>query len=119
MILFFMRDIEEYARFRFLKYTSCYIDILKFYLGEKGDYKSIETIPQLNLWLEFGASKTTQISLMSMGFTRTAALEFSDVMVNPDLDKESCLAWFKNNNIHTMDLPQSIVIEAERILDLQ
>ncbi len=26
-----MREIEEFARFRFLKYTTCYLDVLKFY----------------------------------------------------------------------------------------
>lgn len=114
-----MRDIEEYARFRFLKYTTCYIDVLKLYLGSKGDYASIDKIPQLNLWLEFGASKTTQISLMAMGFTRTAALEFSDLIVDESFDKEQCIRWFISNNIHAMDLPASIINEAERILGLQ
>ena len=114
-----MREIEEYARFRFLKYTTCYIDILKLYLGSKGDYESIDKIPQISLWLEFGASKTTQISLMSMGFTRTAALEFSDLMVDENFDKEKCLWWFSINDIHSMDLPASIVSEADRIISLQ
>lgn len=94
-----MRDIEEYARFRFLKYTTCYIDVLKLYLGTKGDCAAIDKIPQLNLWLEFGASKTTQISLMAMGFTRTAALEFSDLIVDENYNKEQCLHWFQTNNI--------------------
>lgn len=114
-----MRDIEEYARFRFLKYTTCYIDILKHYLGSKGDYESIEKIPQLSLWLEFGASKVTQITLMSMGFTRTAALELSDLMVDENFDKDKCIWWFTNNDIHSMDLPAPIVSETERILQLQ
>lgn len=114
-----MRDIEEYARFRFLKYTTCYIDILKLYLGTRGDYESIEKIPQLSLWLEFGASKVTQITLMSMGFTRTAALELSDLIVDDNFDKEKCLWWFSKNDIHSMDLPAPVIAEAERILKLQ
>ena len=28
-----MREIEEYARFRFLKYTTCYLDVLRFHLN--------------------------------------------------------------------------------------
>lgn len=114
-----MRDIEEYARFRFLKYTTCYIDVLKLYLGTKGDCAAIDKIPQLNLWLEFGASKTTQISLMAMGFTRTAALEFSDLIVDENYNKEQCLHWFQTNNINAMDLPASIINEAGRIIKLQ
>lgn len=114
-----MREIEEYARFRFLKYTSCYIDILKLFFEAKGDYESIAKIPQMSLWLEFGASKTTQITLMAMGFTRTAALEFSELMVDENFDKQKCLWWFSVNDIYSLDLPSSIVAEAERIIALQ
>lgn len=114
-----MRDIEEYARFRFLKYTTCYIDVLKLYLGSKGNLDAIQKIPQLNLWLEFGASKMTQISLMAMGFTRTAALEFAELMVEDNYDKNKCLLWFSQNDIHSMDLPIGILAEAEKILSLQ
>lgn len=114
-----MRDIEEYARFRFLKYSTCYIDILKLYFMTKGDIESINKIPQINLWLEFGASRTTQISLMAMGFTRTAALEYSDLIVDENYSKEQCLQWFLTNNIHALDLPESIVAEADRIIGLQ
>ena len=114
-----MRDIEEYARFRFLKYTTCYIDVLKLYLGSKGNLEAIQKIPQLNLWLEFGASKMTQISLMAMGFTRTAALEFSELMVDENYDKSKCLWWFSQNDINSMDLPAGILNEAKKILSLQ
>ena len=114
-----MRDIEEYARFRFLKYTTCYIDVLKLYLGSKGNLEAIQKIPQLNLWLEFGASKMTQISLMAMGFTRTAALEFAELMVDENYDKIKCLWWFSQNDIQSIDLPSGILSEAEKILSLQ
>lgn len=114
-----MRDIEEYARFRFLKYTTCYIDILKHYLESKGKLDAIQKIPQLNLWLEFGASKTTQISLMAMGFTRTAALEFAELMVDENYDKSKCLWWFSQTDIRSLDLPAGIIAEAEKILLLQ
>ena len=85
----------------------------------KGALESIKKIPQINLWLEFGASKTTQISLMAMGFTRTAALEYSDLIVDENYSKEQCLQWFYRNNIHALDLPESIVTEAVRIIGLQ
>ena len=114
-----MRDIEEYARFRFLKYTTCYIDILKFYLENNGNLEAAEKMPQLNLWLEFGSSQKTQISLMSLGFTRTAAIELSDFMVREDLEREQCLQWLQSNNLHSLELPQAIIEEATRIIELQ
>ena len=114
-----MGEIEGFARFRFLKYTTCYLDVLKYYFECTNNTDAIEQIPQISLWLEFGASKSTQIALMSMGFTRTAALELSDLMVADDYDKAKCINWFSKNNVHSMDISPTILQEVDRILSLQ
>lgn len=98
--------------------TTHYVDILKYYFESVGDDVSISKIPQISLWLEFGASKQTQISLMSMGFTRTAAVELSDLMVEEDFDRTQCLSWLRNNNVQALDLPNSIVREIDVVLEL-
>lgn len=114
-----MQEIENYARFSFLKYASCYIDILKHYfiLIDKPQY--IDTIPQLSLWLEFGASKETQISLMSMGFTRATALEISELMMVENWDKTNCIKWLKESNLEAMNFSPIILKEIARVLDVQ
>lgn len=112
-----MKDIEEYARFRFLKFSTCYTDILGYYFLEKGDLDAIKKLPPINLWLEFGASKQTQISLMGMGFTRTAALEISELMVIDNYDKEKCLEWFNRNNVDALGLSELIVREISKICE--
>ena len=114
-----MREIEEFARFRFLKYTACYLDVLKYYFESTNNSEAIKQIPQISLWLEFGASKSTQISLMSMGFTRTAALELSDLMVFDDYDKAKCINWFNKNDVHSMDILPTILQEVDKVLNLQ
>ena len=114
-----MSDIEQFVRFKFLKYSACYLDVLKCYLREVGDSESISKIPQISLWLEFGASKGTQISLMSMGFTRMAALELSELMVIEDYDKLKCMNWFKKNDVHSMDISPTILQEVDKILSIQ
>ena len=114
-----MREIEEFARFKFLKYTTCYLDVLKYYFDTTNNKDAIKQIPQINLWLEFGASKETQISLMSMGFTRTAALELSELMVANNYDKSKCLDWFHKNDVHSMDISPTILLEIEKVLSLQ
>lgn len=114
-----MREIEEYARFRFLKYTSCYLDVLRFHLSTTQRSDLLESIPQLSLWLEFGASQTTQISLMSMGFTRMTALELAELMVNTDMTKEQCIKWFEANDVHSMDISPTMLSEIDKILELQ
>lgn len=114
-----MREIEEFARFKFLKYSNCYIDILKYYYISIGDNKSLEKIPQINLWLEFGASQQTQISLMSMGFTRTAALEISELMSFDNFTKDDCILWLTKNDYHSLNISATIIDEIDRILNIQ
>ena len=114
-----MKEIEEFARFKFLKYTTCYLDVLKYYFESINNIEAIKKIPQISLWLEFGASKSTQISLMAMGFTRTAALEISDLMVSTDYDKTKCMNWFSKNDIHSMDISPTILYEVDKVLSLQ
>ena len=114
-----MREIEEYARFRFLKYTTCYLDVLRFYLETSQKSDLLESIPKLSLWLEFGASQTTQISLMSMGLTRMTALEIAELMVDTNMTKEQCIKWFKENDVHSMDISPTMLAEIDKILELQ
>ena len=95
------------------------MDVLKYYFASIGDSESISKIPQINLWLEFGASQQTQISLMSMGFTRTAALELSELMVATELSKDDCLQWLMNNDYHSMAISATIISEINRVLNLQ
>ena len=56
---------------------------------------------------------------MAMGFTRTAALEISDLMVSTDYDKTKCMNWFSKNDIHSMDISPTILYEVDKVLSLQ
>lgn len=114
-----MREIEEYARFRFLKYTTCYLDVLRFHLNTLQRSDLLELIPQLSLWLEFGASQTTQISLMSMGLTRMTALEIAELMIDTNMSKEQCIKWFEENDVHSMDISPTMLSEIDKVLELQ
>ena len=75
-----MDSVENFARFRFAKESSCYIDILRFLLNElnRQDLK-MEEIPDLNLWLEFGVSQTTQLSLLSIGLSRNTLSQYLSI----------------------------------------
>lgn len=70
-----MKDIDEYARFLFVKQSACYIDILSYYFNSTNN-DLVQQIPSLNIWLEFGASQDTLIALMNLGLSRTSALHY-------------------------------------------
>ncbi|WP_231586942.1 hypothetical protein [Paenibacillus sp. E194] len=111
-----MRDLEEYARFKFLKYSSCYNDILQYYLYEIGDGYLAEQVPQLKLWLEFGASQKTQISLMGLGLSRTSAVLISEYITNDSMEPEDCIKWLRSIDIEVLGLSPIVVEEINRII---
>lgn len=111
-----MKDVEEFARFKFAKFSSCYIDILRFYLKEKGEDELIEKIPQLHIWLEFGVSQQTQISLINIGLSRNTAITLSESIANDNLTRQECLNWLKSNDITTLGLSPIMLNEILRTI---
>lgn len=90
-----MENVENFARFRFAKDSSCYIDVLRYYLRESSREDLIENIPQLNLWLEFGVSQKTHLSLLSLGLTRNTVIELSRFITKSNMNKEEALNWIR------------------------
>jgi superfamily II DNA/RNA helicase len=111
-----MADIEELVRFKFAKYSSCYIDILKYYLKEKNE-NLINSVPQLNMWIEFGVSQKTQISLINLGLSRYAAIELSGYIGATNYTKEDCIKWLLKANISLLDISPIIQKEINEIKD--
>lgn len=114
-----MKDIEEFARFKFIKYFSCYRDILNFFISTReGDLDVKDSLPDLNLWLELGASEKTPISLMSLGFTRTTAISLADLLKDQNLDREECLTLLRQINWEKISISPIILREITQLLQL-
>jgi superfamily II DNA/RNA helicase len=111
-----MADIEEFVRFKFAKYSSCYIDILKYYLKEKHEHL-IDSVPQLNMWIEFGVSQKTQISLINLGLSRHTAIELSEYIGESNYTKEECIEWLLKTNIFLFDMPKIAQKEISALKD--
>ncbi|MDB4877624.1 MAG: box helicase protein [Gemmatimonadetes bacterium] len=109
-----MRDVEEYARFRFAKYSSCYVDVLRYHLRELGEANRAAEIPRLSMWLEFGASQGTQIALMGLGLSRTTAIRLSEIIAADDLDMDAASNWISAAKLDTLDLSPVMLAEIQR-----
>lgn len=112
-----MQHVEEFARFRFVKYSSCYIDILRFFLRENGHGQYLSQIPTLNIWLEFGASQQTQISLMGLGLSRQTAISISELIPDTELGREETIDWIKGQNIDILALSPIILAELRKVAE--
>lgn len=110
-----MSEVENFARFRFVKESSCYIDILKYFLTQKEEFELIENIPDLSLWLEFGVYEETQISFLSLGLSRQTAISLSELIPNSELTKKEALDWILEKDLESLDLSPIIIREIDNV----
>lgn len=110
-----MKDVEEFVRFKFAKYSACYIDLLRYYFNQNNKQHLAEKIPELNIWLEFGVSQQTQISLISLGLSRNSAISLSVFIANDELTRDMCIKWILDNNIEILDIPFLMIQEIQKI----
>ncbi|MFA6132812.1 MAG: DEAD/DEAH box helicase [Phycisphaerae bacterium] len=111
-----MADIEQYARFRFPHYVASYIDVLRHFFTSRRLEKEAAAIPDIGIMLEFGASQKTQLSLMSLGLSRTSAIAISEFIADDSLSENECLEWLSVSKWKSRTLSAVIRLETERIL---
>jgi len=109
-------NIENELRFRYVKYMSCYIDLLVEALSRSGHEESIERIPSIPLFLEVGASSNTMVNLISLGFSRTAATVLARRAVNESMAILELEQWLRNQNWENSGISSIILRELRRIL---
>jgi superfamily II DNA/RNA helicase len=112
-----MDEVENFARFRFAKESSCYIDILKFFLKEINREDLIELIPDLNLWLEFGVSQTTQLSFLALGLSRNTVIAITEFITNTNMSKEACIEWLKNADLEKLELSPIMMADIVKTIE--
>ena len=110
------REVENDLRFRYVKYTNCYLDILSYAL-ETLDYKDFaENLPPISLFLELGACSKTMISLIGLGLSRTGASIISKYAPQSDMETNKILIWLRQTNLSMKEIPLPIKRELENII---
>ncbi|WP_445453167.1 DEAD/DEAH box helicase [Flavobacterium sp. 25HG05S-40] len=112
-----MENIESFVRFRFARDSGCYIDILRYFLESKNNRELLDQIPQLNLWLEFGVSQKTHLSLLSIGLTRSSVIELSNYITNTQMSKSECLKWLKEQDFQQFDISEIIIDDINKNIE--
>lgn len=101
----------------FAKDSSCYIDILRYFLEINQRTDLINNIPQLNLWLEFGVSEKTHLSLLSLGLSRNTVIALSDrYITNTQMSQQECINWLKQLDLEALEISSIIKEDIKRIL---
>lgn len=111
-----MENIEQRLRFRYLRYSSCYIDLLKLALGETHNEEWIERIPSIPIYLELGACSDTMVNLIGIGLSRITAGIIADKAVNKVMGRSETMNWLKQQNLRALNVPSTCIREVEGLL---
>lgn len=111
-----MGNVEKIARYEAPKYLHCYLDVLNHFLIEidRSDLK--EEISDIWMFLEFGVSKKTELSLISLGISRSSVMAVSDKIKASELDEQQVYDWLSTNEWREFGLSELVTMEIERCL---
>lgn len=108
--------IERDIRYSYVKMTKCYTDLLAYAFEINGLTEYIKRIPKLYLYLELGACNETQILLLSMGLSRTSAIEISKQLSGSYKSTEEIKSYLKNINLRAIGLPEAVINEINKFV---
>jgi hypothetical protein len=110
------REIEEDLRYRYVKYTSIYLQVLSLVLKEKGGMEMAEKLLPLHMFLEFGASDKVLINLMSLGLSRTSAILLKrTVSLGSGMTLLECRHYLQAVNLNRIAIPAICKAEIARL----
>lgn len=111
-----MAHVEEIARFYAPKYLGAYLSVLKLFFEEKGCLDQFPDELTYDLFLEFGVSTKTLISLISLGLSRTSSIELAEHYGRSEMDEEEVLARLNSGEWESLDLPALVKREIRRVV---
>jgi replicative superfamily II helicase len=102
-----LKTIESEIRFKYVLYSSAYLDILKYVMEEKELDYDMDSIPNLPLHLECGSADPLVINLISLGLSRLTSIKLkkSKLFSCNEPTATNCFNALKNINIDSLDIP--------------
>jgi hypothetical protein len=110
-----MGNIENDLRFRYVKFISCYIDILRLVLSETNHTEAVASIAALPLYLELGACSATMVSLISLGLSRTSAGIIARKAAFQSMTPTETEDWLMKFNLEAAGVPGICIREVEKL----
>ncbi len=112
-----MADVENIARFLAPKYLGAYLSVLRQHFHEKGIPKDFPEELTYDLFLEFGVSTRTLITLIGMGLSRTSSIELSGYFGRTDLTEVEVLQRLESGEWESLDLPALVKREIRGVIE--
>ncbi|SDG25267.1 Helicase conserved C-terminal domain-containing protein [Limimonas halophila] len=103
-----MKDIEQCVRFEVPKYLSAYVDILYQCFQDYGVEIEDMRLDDLSERLEFGVATKTELSLIALGASRSAAMMAAPYLRAEELGKEEVRDALRKIDWRITDIPELI-----------
>lgn len=115
-----LETIEQVVRFEAIRLFGCYNAILQFALLESRSPVRLEEFPNLELFLEVGASNETMLSFISLGLSRAAAIRLTGARpaLETDLGVDAAVEWLVQHadQLESFGLTQFQIDEVNNLL---
>lgn len=112
-----MAAVEEIARFLAPKYLGAYLSVLRQHFHERGISKDFPEELAYDLFLEFGVSTRTLLTLIGMGLSRTSSIELSDYFGRTDLTESEVLQRLEGGEWESLNLPALVKREIRGVIE--
>ena len=110
-----LQIIEKEIRFKYVLYTSAYIDILELVLQERNIQN--ENIPNLPLFLESGTGDKMILNLISLGLSRNTSIKLAKLGVIGECENaKECYEKIQKLDIDNLNLPQILKEEIKGLI---
>jgi superfamily II DNA/RNA helicase len=111
-----MSQVEEIARFYAPKYLGAYLSVLRQHFVEKDQIDMFPDELTYDLFLEFGVSTKTLISLIGLGLSRTSSIELAEYYGRSEMSEEDVLTRLHSGEWESLDLPPLVKREIRNIV---
>lgn len=97
------KDVEQIARYQVPRFLSCYIDTLNYFFKTIQKEELSNKGKNIGLYLEFGVSEKTQVSMILLGLSRATIASIANVKINgksilpKGMNEQKSLDWLKAN----------------------
>ena len=79
-----------------------------------GQGAAADELPDVTMMLELGVARTTEVSLMALGLSRTSVVALSQFITEPGLSRAGAGAWLAERDLDAFDLPVVVREEIRR-----
>ena len=111
-----MSQVEEIARFYAPKYLGAYLSVLRQHFDESNELEKFPDELTYDLFLEFGVSTKTLISLIGLGLSRTSAIELAEFYGRSEMSEEDVLAKLSEGDWEVLDLAPLVKREIKKVM---